>query len=217
MKVPLKVARNARQKMDGLALLGALEDRTAALVVFDPEYRQALDRLQFGNEGDRQSDRAELPQMDDAMIGKFVAEIQRVLRSSGHLALFVDKYAIVSGSWQKWLPEIFPMRTVDCQIWDKGRIGMGRRFRSRWEAMIVIQKGPVRAEGIWKNRGIPDICSAKADKSRHPHAKPVPMLQALIECVTEPGDIVVDPAAGGYSTLDACRATGRTFIGCDLL
>lgn len=213
----IKVARNARQRMDGLDLLRSLPDRSVALAIFDPEYRQALDRLAFGNEGERQAERADLPQMDDALISAFIVEIQRVLRSSGHLALFIDKYALVSGSWQKWMPEITPMRSVDCQIWDKGRIGMGRRFRSRWEAMIVIQKGPVRAEGIWKNRGIPDICAAKAVRTHHPHAKPVPMLQALIECVTEPNDIVVDPCAGSYTTLDACRASGRTFIGGDLV
>lgn len=211
-----KIKHNARQRMDGLDLLRSLPDRSVALAIFDPEYRQALDRLAFGNEGDRQSDRAALPQMDDDMIAAFMLEIQRVLQSSAHCALFIDKYALVSGSWHKWMPEISLMRAVDAQIWDKGRIGMGRRFRSRWEAMVIIQKGPVRAEGIWKNRGIPDICAAKADKSRHPHAKPVPMIQALVECVTEPGDTVVDPAAGGYATLDACRASGRIFVGCDL-
>lgn len=214
----LKVLRNARQRMDGLDLLRSLADRSVACVIYDPEYRQGLDRLAFGNEGEsRQSDRAALPQMDDAMIAAFFVEINRVLQSSGHIALFIDKYALVERSWEKWLPEISPLRTVDVQIWDKQRIGMGRRFRSRFEAMLVIQKGPTRAEGIWKNRGIPDICAAKADRSRHPHAKPVAMLQAFIECVTNPGDTVVDPAAGSYTTLDACRASGRTFIGGDLI
>ena len=42
-------------------------------------------------------------------------------------------------------------------------------------------------------------------------------LQAqLIEAVTNPGDLVVDPAAGTYSVLEACQQTGREFLGCDL-
>ena len=31
------------------------------------------------------------------------------------------------------------------------------------------------------------------------------------------GTNVVDPCAGGYGVLDACRASNRTFIGCDLI
>lgn len=213
----IKVARNARQRMDGLELLRRLDDRSVALVNLDPQYRSVLDRQDYGNEGERQTGRAELPQMDDETIARFIAEAGRALRSSGHLLLWIDKYLLVSGKWHAWLPEITPMREVDCLIWDKENIGMGRRLRARWEALVVIQKGPVRAEGVWKNRAIPDVCRAKPERSRHPHAKPVPLLQAMVECVTEPGDLVVDPCAGGYGMLDACRATGRTFIGCDLL
>ncbi len=212
----IKVARNARQRMDGLVLLHALPDRSAAAVFLDPQYRSVLDRQEYGNEGERQAGRAELPQMDDATIAKFIKESGRVLQSSGHLFLFVDKFLLVSGKWHEWMPDITPMREVDCQIWDKERIGQGWRFRCRWEAMIVIQKGPVRTD-VWNHRDVPDVVRAKAERSRHPHAKPVPMIESAIKCATKPGDIVVDPCAGSYTVLDACRATGRTFIGCDLL
>lgn len=208
----IKVARNARQRMDGLDLLRSLDDRSVAAVFLDPQYRSVLDRQQYGDEGDR----GDLPQMDDATIARFVAEAGRVLRSSGHLFLFVDKFLLVSGKWHAWLPEVTPMREVDCQIWDKVRIGRGWRFRCRWEAMIVIQKGPVRTDA-WKLHDVPDVAAAKAETKRHLHAKPVPLLEAAIKCSTEPGDVVVDPCAGSYTVLDACRATGRIFIGCDLL
>lgn len=212
----LKVLRNARQRMDGLDLLRSLADRSVALAVVDFQYRSVLDRQDFGNEGARQIGRAELPQMSDDMIAEFMVEVGRVLKPSAHCLMWIDKFLMVSGKWQQWLPEITPMREVDCLILDKENIGMGRRLRARWEAMIVIQKGPTRAEGIWKNRSIPDVARAKIERSRHPHAKPVPLTQALIECCTEPGDIVVDPCAGGYGVLDACIASGRVFIGCDL-
>ncbi len=212
-----RIKRNARQRMDGLALLRSLPDRSVSLVNLDPQYRSVLDRQEYGNEGDRQKGRAELPQMTDEQIAQFVAESGRVLRSSGHLLLWIDKFLLVSGRWHQWMPEITPMREVDCLIWDKEQIAQGRRLRCRWEAMIVIQKGPVRAEGVWKDHGIPDVCRAKKSRSGHPHAKPVAALQAIIESCTEPGDLVVDPCAGSYTTLDACRASGREFLGCDLL
>ena len=37
------------------------------------------------------------------------------------------------------------------------------------------------------------------------HPKPVGLQSALIEAVTDPGDVVLDPAAGSYSTLTAAQ------------
>jgi|GraSoiStandDraft_41_1057321.scaffolds.fasta_scaffold2636834_2 hypothetical protein len=34
--------------------------------------------------------------------------------------------------------------------------------------------------------------------------------------VTKPGDLVVDPAAGGFVVLCAPMALGRVFLGCDI-
>ena len=38
-----------------------------------------------------------------------------------------------------------------------------------------------------------------------------------IGAVTEPGDLVVDPAAGSFAVMHAARQLGRNFIGCDLI
>lgn len=51
----------------------------------------------------------------------------------------------------------------------------------------------------------------------HPHAKPMGLEKALISAVTETGDYVLDPCAGGYTVLEACRQTGRNFIGGDII
>jgi hypothetical protein len=41
-------------------------------------------------------------------------------------------------------------------------------------------------------------------------------LGRLIGAVTKPGDLVVDPAAGGFIVLRAPMAVGRVFISCDI-
>src|SRR5690242_4701698 len=112
--------------MDGLVLLGSLARRSVALAFFDPQYRDVLDRQNYGNEGERQQGRADLPQMDGATIAAFVDGIENALRPSGHLALWVDKYALVTGCWRQWLPDTTAMASVDLMVWDKQRIGMGR-------------------------------------------------------------------------------------------
>lgn len=41
-------------------------------------------------------------------------------------------------------------------------------------------------------------------------------LQArLITAVTDPSDVVLDPAAGSYSVMTAAHQVGRQFLGCD--
>jgi site-specific DNA-methyltransferase (adenine-specific) len=51
---------------------------------------------------------------------------------------------------------------------------------------------------------------------KHPHQKPLGLQKTLIESVSNEGDLIVDPAAGGYSILEACILTNRKFIGCDI-
>jgi site-specific DNA-methyltransferase (adenine-specific) len=38
----------------------------------------------------------------------------------------------------------------------------------------------------------------------------------LIESVSNKGDIIIDPASGSYSVLEACSLAKRDFLGCDL-
>jgi len=205
---------NYRNKVDGRLLLGELLDNSVATAFFDPQYRGVLDKLSYGNEGvSRGRDRSSLIQMDQATIEAFLREIGRVLRPSGHLFLWVDKFHLCEGV-APWLEET-GLQTVDMIVWDKGRIGMGYRTRRRCEYLMVLQKKPIRAKGCWLLHNIPDVWQEKIVKT-HPHAKPLELQKQLILATTQPGDTVLDPAAGGYSVLEACRQTGRDFIGGDI-
>lgn len=197
--------------MCGLELLKKMPDKATPLVFFDPQYRSVLDKLQYGNEGERQKERALLPQMDNQLILDFMTEIERVLLPSGHLMLWVDKFLLVESGYVKF----DKLKTVDMIVWHKGRIGMGYRTRRCAEYLLVIQKPPIRAKGVWTLHDIPDVWTERADKT-HPHAKPVGLIEKLIRAVTNPGDIIVDPAAGGYNVMKAALAAGRCFIGCDI-
>jgi site-specific DNA-methyltransferase (adenine-specific) len=172
-----------------------------------------LDRQKYGNEGKRQKERAERVQMSEALIGEFIREIDRVLIESGHLLLWMDKYHLCTGV-AAWLDGT-RLETVDLIVWNKMRIGMGYRTRRTSEYCLVLQKKPLRAKGVWKAHDIPDVWNEKLPH-RGGHAKPVGLQTRLIDCLTNPGDVVIDPAAGTYSVLNACAAAGRNFLGCDL-
>ena len=63
---------------------------------------------------------------------------------------------------------------------------------------------------------IPDIWEEKVAKV-HPHSKPIELQKRLIQATTNEENFVLDPCAGGYSVLTACKDTNRNFIGCDIL
>jgi site-specific DNA-methyltransferase (adenine-specific) len=78
---------NSPLKMDGLTLLKSLGDDSVSIVFFDPQYRGVLDKMNYGNEGERQIERSKLIQMNERKIISFVREINRVLKPSSHLFL----------------------------------------------------------------------------------------------------------------------------------
>ena len=213
-ELPDWVTRDARAQMDGLTLLSNLPDACVAAAFFDPQYRGVLDKLSYGNEGVlRGQKRSALPQMTSDTITEFIRGINRVLSPSGHLFLWVDKYHLCSGIGE-WIDGT-GLETVDLVTWDKGRIGMGYRTRRRSEYLMVLQKSPKRAKGVWTRHDIPDVWAEKS-VTNAVHPKPVELQRALIEAVTAPGDVVLDPAAGSFSVLEACRLAGRVFVGCDV-
>lgn len=214
----LEVAYNARQKLNGITLLKWIRPNTADMVVFDPQYRGILDKLRYGNEGvSRERDRAALPAMKEYQIARFIEETQRVLKPSHHLLLWVDKFMVAEGRHLALFCYAPDLVRVELIHWNKLRPGMGQRARCRSEYLVIAQKKPVRAKGIWTDHRIDDSWPEASDRSLHPHAKPHQLMERLIRTLTKRGGIVVDPCAGSYGTLEICKMTGRKFLGCDLV
>lgn len=209
---------DTRLRMDGRDLLARLPDGAAPAAFLDPQYRGVLDKLAYGNEGrSRGRRRAALQQMDEGVIVAFLRELDRVLLPGGHLFLWLDKYHLCTGV-TAWLAGT-GLAVVDLVTWDKGRMGMGYRTRRQAEYLLVLQKAPRRAKGRWTRHDIPDVWHERAERGEHAHRKPVALQGALIEAVTAAGELVIDPAAGSFSVLEACRQQGRRFrrfLGCDI-
>lgn len=205
---------NKKNLADGIDLLGDINDGSIATAFFDPQYRGVLDKLKYGNEGkQRGKARSNLTQMDEDTIKRFIGEISRVLKASGYLFLWVDKFHLCQGVLD-WF-ENTDLNLVDMIVWDKGRIGMGYRTRRKSEYLIVAQKNPVKAKVCWTDHAIPDVWEEKVVKI-HPHSKPIELQRRLIAATTVEGDTILDPASGGFSVFEACKALGRDFIGGDI-
>jgi site-specific DNA-methyltransferase (adenine-specific) len=221
LKIRVKVMttafqRNTPQAGDALALLQSLSDSCTRLGFFDPQHRDNLDKLKYGNEGARQRERSKLPQMSSEYIDACCREFARVLMPSSYLMQWMNAFQLGTGVH---LRIAGVLQVVDIIAWDNLRIGMNRRSRRRGDYLVALQKPPLKARATWRTKPtIPDRWPEKIIKprSQHPHIKPIGLISALIEAITSPGDLVVDPAAGSFVVMHAARQLGREFLGCDL-
>lgn len=96
----------------------------------------------------------------------------------------------------------------------------GPRWRDHLERVatgykpILIYAHPAASDLAWIND---DIFGSKADDKRFHHwGQSESGMASLVERLTEPGHLVVDPFLGGGTTAVVCRDLGRRFIGCDV-
>ena len=95
---------NNPQHGDALALLQSLSDSCTRLVFFDPQHRDNLNKLKYGNEGARQQQRCLLPQMSADYIEQCCRKSARVLMPSGYLMLWQNAFGVCEG-WHQQLAD----------------------------------------------------------------------------------------------------------------
>ena len=167
--------RNVAQRGDALELLRSLPDG-ARLLFFDPQHRENLDKLKYGNEGSRQAERCRLPQMPRDYIDACCREAARALMPSGYLMHWMNAFQIGEGYH---LGVAGALRLVDLIAWDNQRLGMGGRSRRRGDYLVVFQKPPIKAKATWRDHEIPDRWAEKVDRKQHPHIKPIGLIHAI--------------------------------------
>ena len=73
-----------------------------------------------------------------------------------------------------------------------------------------------RGHRNWNGGGRRGVFTHLTEKSGHPCAKPVALMQELVALYTRPGDLVCDPFMGAGATGVACLRLGRRFIGIEI-
>ncbi len=211
---------------DALAVLAGLEASIDAIVT-DPPYasgsRSEASRVSSGAmvRGERFGNNPiENDQMTTTgfvwLIREVILAAKPMLRPGGSVLSFID--------WRQWPTlvgaiESCNLRVQNMVVWDKGAIGMGNGYRNRHELIAHASDGVP----IVSDRGTPNVLAFAVDDTLievrkdppkfHPSPKPVALMERLLAVVTAPGDLVLDPFAGGGATLIAAKRTGRRCIG----
>ena len=86
------------------------------------------------------------------------------------------------------------------------------QLTSKWKPILIYSKGTWRKRGRWL-----DLlqCDSK-EKEWHPWQQPLEDVESVIRFFSQPGDLVVEPCGGGFTTAVACRNLGRRCIACDI-
>jgi hypothetical protein len=151
-------------------------------------------------------ERAFLPQVDD--LGKLA---ERLLVEGGLLVLY---------GGQAYLNRV--MATLDNHLtyrWAAAFVWGGDanffyplRVASQWKPLLVYSKGAWRLRERW-----PDVIRATSkEKDWHEWQQPLEVVEKLVSYFSKPGDLVVDPCGGGFTTAEACLRLGRRCVSCDI-
>ncbi len=93
----------------------------------------------------------------------------------------------------------------------KGNLIQERQVVNNWKPVVVYTKGPWRKLRRWCDTSIVNT----QEKDWHDWQQPLEDVEHWIRQFSKPGDLVVDPCGGGFTTAVACYRLGRRFIGCD--
>jgi hypothetical protein len=151
-------------------------------------------------------EKAFLPQVDD--LGKLA---ERLLVEGGLLVLYGGQAYL--NRVMATLDNHLTYRWTAAVVWGgDGNVFYPCMVASQWKPVLVYSKGAWRRRERW-----PDVIRATGkEKDWHQWQQPLDVVETLVSYFSRPGDLVVDPCGGGFTTAEACLGLGRRCISCDI-
>jgi site-specific DNA-methyltransferase (adenine-specific) len=165
-----------------------LQPATAKVVLTDFPYNKAF-----------------LPELRD-----LAAFAERMLMPGGLLVTYsghyyLDKVFDTFGSCLKY-------RWTMASVWKGGANPVHPyNIMSKWKPILLFSKGDWKAHGR-----IFDVVAGRKEKALHKWQQPLGEVEQLVSYFSKPGDLIVDPCGGAFTTAEACWKMGRRFVGCDI-
>jgi DNA modification methylase len=195
---------------DSVQILPTLDKNFFDLLLSDPPYGM-----------DFKSGWSDKDKIANDKIEDTITLFENVLRESVPL-LKDDAHFYLFGNIE-YISEIRPiiekyLNLKNILIWDRGVIGMGD-LKTFGKSYDVVYFGYNK---VWKDlngtrdRDILSFNRVDPAKNIHPTEKPTDLLEYLIKKSTNENDKILEPFAGGGSTLLACKNTNRQATGIEI-
>lgn len=192
---------------DCLEVMRDIPDKSVDLVLTDPPYG-----IDFQSCKRKKEERFTKIANDKEPFIQWIKDAYRVTKDGGAVVCFCR--------WdveQSFLTELIQSGyDVKSQlIWHKKGFGMGdleREFASIHENAWFGIKGDYKFPGK-RPATVMTVQKVDNDKIVHPNEKPVNLMAYLIDVLTKPDAVILDPFLGSGTTAVAALNTGRFFIG----
>jgi len=119
--------------------------------------------------------------------------------------------------WSQWMREAIGFKQA--VVWDKGSLGMGWHYRRSYEFVLVGEKPGAKCKWYDETNAVSNLVKINKiipQATDHPTPKPEGLVSHFLALHTLAGDLVLEPFAGGGTTLRACKDMGRRAIGIEL-
>lgn len=197
---------------NALELFKNIPDNSIDCIITDPPY-ETISGGTPDNEGVSrptgilEKNDGKIFQYNDIDITSWIGECFRVLKNDTHIYIMTNFLNL-----EHYLKSIREagFNIHNLLIWEKNNATPNRWYMKNCEYIIFARKGA--AKPIF-NCGTKTVLQFKNVKDRiHPTEKPLDLLECLITNSTQPGEIVLDPFGGSFSTAFAALKVGRQYV-----
>lgn len=153
-------------------------------------------------------------QHNDIQPSEWLPDVYRVLKQSTHCYIMVNARNLKDLQVEA---EKVGFVFQQLLVWKKDNCVMNKYYMNQLEFILMLRKGAaknVNDMGMSNCLSCPNIIGK--GKQHHPTQKPVALMEVLIRQSSNEGDIVLDPFAGGGSTLIAAKRLERRYIGFEI-
>jgi site-specific DNA-methyltransferase (adenine-specific) len=196
---------------DARTLLADMPSESVDMILTDPPYRviSGGNRNPNAPAGVLAANDGRIFEHNDIDVIEYAADLFRVLRSPGHLWMFINEKNRV-----RFEAELTRVGFITHLLggWIKNTCTPNRWGMKNVEPVLMMRKGGARAFydcGVKQFEACDNIVGDKV----YPTEKPVRLLERYLSASSLPGHVVLDPFMGGGSTGVAAIVTGRNFIG----
>jgi site-specific DNA-methyltransferase (adenine-specific) len=110
-----------------------------------------------------------------------------------------------------WTHPRDPWPEATLRKWQRDEAGRVYRRQTRTGRRYYVDPAGKLADDVWEHT----LASRSRERLGYPTQKPLWLLDRIVRAASRPGDVVLDPFAGGGTTAVAAQAAGRDWIAVD--
>jgi len=195
-----------------------LEDESIDMILTDPPY--GIDFLSSRTKHQKKIVNDSFDNWEKN-VDLWLDEFFRLIRNTGVVCCFSG------GGGKLPVSQLFTLKAIakkfkliQTVIWDKKTIGLGWHYRPSYETIIILSKSEQHYAFYSNTKDISNIIRINniiPQEGEHPTPKPEKLMRFFIKLHSKPGDLVLDPFAGGGSSMVAAKQLNRNFIGFEII